>query len=58
MSDDKMPVEQGAEENSAWGHIRSFVLRQGRVSVAQQRFYDAEMPKWGIPYRTSLLDFA
>jgi len=58
MSDDKMPVEQGTEENSAWGHIRSFVLRQGRVSVAQQRFYDAEMPKWGIPYHASLLDFA
>jgi len=38
--------------------IRSFVLRQSRVSSAQQRFYDAEMPKWGLAYRPQLLDFS
>jgi tRNA (guanine-N7-)-methyltransferase len=32
------------------GHIRSFVLRQGRVSNAQQRYYEEMMPKIGIPY--------
>ena len=32
------------------GHIRSFVLRQGRVSNAQQRYYDEMMAKIGIPY--------
>ena len=32
------------------GHIRSFVLRQGRVSNAQQRYYEDMMPKIGIPY--------
>ena len=32
------------------GHIRSFVLRQGRVSNAQQRYYDEMMVKIGIPY--------
>lgn len=37
-------------------HIRSFVLRQGRVSSAQQRSYDALMPRYGIAYTTSLLD--
>jgi tRNA (guanine-N7-)-methyltransferase len=31
-------------------HIRSFVLRQGRVSNAQQRYYDEGLPRWGIPY--------
>jgi tRNA (guanine-N7-)-methyltransferase len=31
-------------------HIRSFVLRQGRVSNAQQRCYDTLMPRYGIPY--------
>ncbi|GAB2179877.1 tRNA (guanosine(46)-N7)-methyltransferase TrmB [Denitratisoma sp. agr-D3] len=36
--------------------IRSFVLRQSRVSEAQRRFYDAEMPKWGLPHRPQLLD--
>jgi tRNA (guanine-N7-)-methyltransferase len=37
-------------------HIRSFVLRQGRVSNAQQRYYDEGMPRWGIPYATTALD--
>ncbi|MBI4807690.1 MAG: tRNA (guanosine(46)-N7)-methyltransferase TrmB [Nitrosomonadales bacterium] len=31
-------------------HIRSFVLRQGRVSVAQQRAIDTWLPRYGIPY--------
>ena len=35
------------------GHIRSFVLRQGRVSNAQQRYYDEMMAKIGIPYVAS-----
>ena len=38
------------------GHIRSFVLRQGRVSEAQRRHHDAGMPRWGIPYRSAPLD--
>ena len=37
-------------------HIRSFVLRQGRVSNAQQRCYDTLMPQYGIPYSAQLLD--
>ena len=39
-------------------HIRSFVLRQGRVSVAQARFHEEGMPRWGIPYATVPLDLA
>ncbi len=46
------PGQPGGEH----GHIRSFVLRQGRVSVAQQRFYDEGMPRWGIPYQPALID--
>lgn len=38
--------------------IRSFVLRQGRTSTAQQRYFDEGMPRWGIPYRVAPLDFA
>lgn len=38
------------------GHIRSFVLRQGRVSDAQRRFHEEGMPRWGIPYRPAALD--
>jgi tRNA (guanine-N7-)-methyltransferase len=40
------------------GHIRSFVLRQGRVSNAQARNYETMMPKYGIPYRPEALDLA
>lgn len=36
--------------------IRSFVLRQGRMSLAQQRHLDEMMPKIGIPYRPEPLD--
>ena len=51
-TDDSSPPEESAR------HIRSFVLRQGRVSNAQQRYYDEGMPRWGIPYKPGLLDFA
>ena len=37
-------------------HIRSFVLRQGRVSPAQQRSLDNLMPRYGIPYSVLPLD--
>ncbi len=39
-------------------HIRSFVLRQGRVSVAQQRAIDTLLPRFGIPYAARTLDLA
>ena len=39
-------------------HIRSFVLRQGRVSVAQQRAIDTLLPRFGIPYTPRTLDLA
>lgn len=36
--------------------IRSFVLRQGRVSAAQQRAYDTLMPRFGIAFQSAPLD--
>jgi tRNA (guanine-N7-)-methyltransferase len=36
--------------------IRSFVLRQGRVSKAQRRALDTLMPRYGLPYRPQALD--
>jgi tRNA (guanine-N7-)-methyltransferase len=36
--------------------IRSFVLRQGRVSNAQRRALDTLMPGYGIAYRPQMLD--
>lgn len=37
-------------------HIRSFVLRQGRVSPAQQRACETLLPRFGIPYAARALD--
>lgn len=37
--------------------IRSFVLRQGRLTVAQQRALDGCLPIYGIPYTTEFLNF-
>lgn len=39
-------------------HIRSFVLRQGRISRAQQRACETLLPQFGIPYTPAPLDFA
>jgi tRNA (guanine-N7-)-methyltransferase len=36
--------------------IRSFVLRQGHLSPAQERALQHGMPRWGITYQTSELD--
>src|SRR5574338_4180 len=38
--------------------IRSFVLRQGRMSDAQHRYLDEMLPRIGIPYRPEALDLA
>jgi tRNA (guanine-N7-)-methyltransferase len=37
--------------------VRSFVLRQGRLSPAQRRALDALMPTFGIPFAPAPLDF-
>ena len=37
-------------------HIRSYVLRQGRISNAQQRCLDTLLPIYGIPYLPQPLD--
>ena len=39
-------------------HIRSFVLRQGRVSSAQQRYHEEMMADIGIPYVAAPHDLA
>jgi len=38
--------------------IRSFVLRQGRFSPAQQRAYESLLPRFGIPFAAAPLDLA
>lgn len=36
--------------------IRSFVLRQGRMSPAQHHAYDTLMPRYGVPFANQKLD--
>ena len=36
--------------------IRSYVLRQGRFSPAQQRAYEEQLPRFGVPYTTAPLE--
>jgi tRNA (guanine-N7-)-methyltransferase len=43
--------------NSPQRHIRSFVLRQGRVSNAQRRAVDSLLPLFGITYAAAPCDF-
>jgi tRNA (guanine-N7-)-methyltransferase len=50
--------DEESNDNRPHGHIRSFVLRQGRVSNAQLRYHEEMMPKVGIPYRAEALDLA
>jgi len=37
--------------------VRSFVLRQGRMSPAQQRALDELLPRFGVPFASSALDY-
>ena len=48
-------MERHTDNLKRSGHIRSYVLRQGRVSNAQQRCYDSLMPRYGIAYSTQVL---
>lgn len=41
---------------AAHGHIRSFVRRAGRMSEAQQRYYDMMLPRVGVPYQNARID--
>ncbi|MBI3150313.1 MAG: tRNA (guanosine(46)-N7)-methyltransferase TrmB [Betaproteobacteria bacterium] len=44
------------EDQSRRRPVRSFVLRQGRVSPAQARALNEGMPRFGVPYGEALLD--
>lgn len=47
-------------DNASTAHhrpVRSFVLRQGRMSPAQQRALDVLLPRFGLPWQEAPLDF-
>jgi tRNA (guanine-N7-)-methyltransferase len=53
---DRKPLPDDPEARFSSRSIRSFVLRQGRMTVAQQRALDEMMPRMGLPYRLAPVD--
>lgn len=51
-------VTEATEEDKTRRPIRSFVLRQGRMSDAQVRHLETMMPRIGVTYANAPLDFA
>ncbi len=47
-------MSESANHNAR--HIRSYVLRQGRLSSAQQRAHQTLLPRHGIAYAESIVD--
>lgn len=58
VSDDPLDVRTPLEFANTHGHIRSFVLRQGRVSNAQLRYHEGMMAQIGVPYVAAPHDLA
>ncbi len=57
IEDRAFPAGEAEEEHRfSRRSIRSFVLRQGRMSEAQQRYLDTVLPRVGIAYREAALD--
>lgn len=40
------------------GHIRSFVLRRGKITEAQEAAYEQLYPRWGLQFQTAPLDWS
>lgn len=58
MTDNETETTQSIEATSQEKHrIKSFVLRQGRLSQAQQNAIDAMWPLFGLELEEQLLDF-
>ncbi|MDE1982013.1 MAG: tRNA (guanosine(46)-N7)-methyltransferase TrmB [Betaproteobacteria bacterium] len=51
----QLPHHRTDSLNSGLRPIRSYVLRQGRVSPAQQRALDHLWPLWGVPFAPAAL---
>lgn len=56
MSQEAPEQETISKEELAKRPIRSFVLRQGRLTHGQQRALDELMPVFGVPYAPALLN--
>ena len=46
------------EDNQKWRRVRSFVLREGRLTPGQARALERWLPEYGLPTSDTPLDFA
>ena len=56
MPEDQALVRLTGPSDDVHRAIKSFVLRQGRVSPAQQRACDTLLPVFGVPYRNATIN--
>jgi len=56
LSPASVPFADATEPRFSNRTIRSFVLRQGRMSPAQQRYLDQMMPRIGLTYQNRAMD--
>lgn len=52
----KANMSEASVKHSGQSHIRSFVLRAGRISPAQQRAINTWLPRYGIPHIARQID--
>lgn len=57
LTPDTSGEADGDEGAGPHRHIRSYVLRQGRMSPAQIRNIEEGMPRWGIAHAPQAIDF-
>lgn len=55
---ESVPSDEATVTRLSRQPIRSFVLRQGRMSDGQKRAIDELLPRYGIPYAAGALDYA
>ncbi|TAK92436.1 MAG: tRNA (guanosine(46)-N7)-methyltransferase TrmB [Burkholderiaceae bacterium] len=53
-----MTTEQESADDKRNRHIRSFVLRQGKMSEAQKNWVQTLYPKYGLAYQKQVTDFS
>ena len=56
IEDTKLPIEKDLSNEHMHRRIRSFVLRQGRVTKGQERALETQWPKYGVEYGLQGID--
>jgi len=57
QSENGVTPEDGQDQTLTSRSVRSFVVRNGRITPAQQRALDQLLPRYGIPFKPELADW-